>query len=332
MEEENSLTKQNRRELFAVAAVAFVARHDSAFAKQFLVRVAGVPRNDLRHKFYIRPQAHACADLLIIDEVNRRCYVVEFKVHAPADEKQSPDAKAFAEARGYCSQMKQRFGDITGRSVTYTLFAKNSEFEDKVVGGVRCRARTWKELIPAKETGLVADLLDSLGEFGIPALQLRKVRSMKNAAHAQGAFDIYELLQSILTDFRASPMDVGSDEIYRWCGMALAPRKDQYRKLRNWLGHQWKHIGWVGYLIPKTTKKPELSIWLYFDQKRLENRKATIRNLKSKLLGKTVKGSGLDWDVIVSEPADRVQDEKEWFSDVLELVLKNAVPVRTKGR
>jgi hypothetical protein len=204
-----------------------------------LARVAGVTREDLAHNFTIKPQAHACADLLIIDEKNRRHYVIEFKVHAPADEKQSLGAKAFAGARGYCSQMKQRFGDVSGENLTYTLLAKNSEFEDKVVDGVACRARTWTELIPAngKERDLIADLLNSPGEFGIPVLRLRNVRSMKNSRDAEGAIMIHELLQSVLTDFRASVLDIGSDETYRWCGMYLAARKGQHPRLRRWLGH-----------------------------------------------------------------------------------------------
>jgi len=334
LEDENSLTKQNRRELFAVAAVSFVAKHDPVFARELLARVAGVPRRDVAHSFKIKPQAHACADLLIIDEVNRRHYIVEFKVHAPTDEKQSPGAKAFAGARGYCSQMKQRFGDVTDENLTYTLLAKSPEFEDKVVDGVTCRARTWKEFIPAnsKESGLVADLLDSFGDFGIPVLRLRNVRSMKNSRDVEGAFQIHELLQSILTDFRPSALDIGSDEIYRWCGMPLAPRREQYRSLRNWLGHQWKDIGWIGYQLPRTTGKPELSVWLVFEPKHLRQREASIQVLKGKLPGKAVKASDMENDLIVSEPAERVPDEKEWFSQTLEIVLKNAVPTLSRAK
>ena len=144
LEDENSLTKQNRRELFAVAAITFVAKHDPVFAQELLLaRVGGVPRKDLAHNFTIMPQAHACADLLIIDEVNHRHYVIEFKVHAPTDEKQSPGEKAFAVARGYCSQMKQRFGDVTGEKLTYTLLAKTQNL----------RTRSWMVLHVALELG-----------------------------------------------------------------------------------------------------------------------------------------------------------------------------------
>jgi hypothetical protein len=335
LEDENSLTKQNRRELFAVAAVSFVAKHEPVFARELLARVAGVPRQDLAHSFKIKPQAHACADLLIIDEVNRRHYVVEFKVHAPTDKKQSPGAKAFAGARGYCSQMKQRFGDVTGQNLTYTLLAKNAEFDDKLVDGVACRARTWKELIPAngKDTVLVADLLDSLGEFGIPVLQLRNVRSMKNSRDAEGAFKIHQLLQSILTDFRSSALDIGSDETYRWwCGMNLTARKGQHPRLRRWLGHDWSYIGWIGYLFTRTTGKPELSVWLFFEPKHSRQREETIQLLRRKLPGKTVKPYETENDLIVLEAAERIRDEKEWFRKTLQNVLENAVPTSVRDK
>jgi hypothetical protein len=334
-EDENSLTKLNRRELFAVAAVTFVAKHDPVFGRELLLaRVAGVPRKDLAHNFTIKPQAHACADLLIIDEVNRRHYVIEFKVHAPTDEKQSPEAKAFAGARGYCSQMKQRFGDVSGQNLTYTLLAKNAEFDDKLVHGVSCRARTWKEFMPAngKETLLVADLLDSLGEFGIPVLQLRNVRSMKNSRDAEGAFKIHQLLQSILTDFRASGLDIGSNETYRWCGMNLIARKGQHPRLRRWLGHDWSYIGWIGYSLPRTTRKPDLSVWLYFEPKQSRRREETIQLLRRKLSGKTVKAFETQNWLIVSEAAERIRDEKEWFSKTLQNVLENAVPTSVRDK
>jgi hypothetical protein len=337
LEDENYLTKQNRRELFAVAAVAFAAKHNSALAGQFLVRVAGVPLTDLGHNFVITPQAHACADLLIADQTNSKRYIVEFKVHARTEDKQLPKAQAFTSAQGYCSQMKKRFPNLSADDITYTVLSKQAEFDDKITSGIICRARTWKELIPAtgKESSLIADLLDSLGEFDIPVLRLRNIRSMKSSRYAQSAFDIYELLQSILTDFRPCRMDFDSDENVRYCGMPIRLRKQQYQSLQNWLGHRQKNIGWIGYLLPKATGKPELSVWLYFDNKNLQHLHASAQILKRRLPGKTIKPQA-DGALIMSEPAERVADEKEWFAKTLEIVLKRAVPTskqrRNRGR
>lgn len=60
--------------------MTFVARHDAEFAKDFLVRIGGVPRNELDHTFEIEPQADDCQDLLIHDLTSEQYYVVEFKV------------------------------------------------------------------------------------------------------------------------------------------------------------------------------------------------------------------------------------------------------------
>jgi hypothetical protein len=327
-EAEQGQPRQNRRELFAVAAVSFVMKHDTKFASQFLSRVASVPVKDLHHEFQITPQAAACADLVIRDNTNNKHYIVEFKVHSPTEEKQSPATRVFTSARGYCAQMKKRFANLNGRGLTYTVLSKQTEFDDSIVSGVRCRARTWKELIPQnqKESGLVPDLLDSLGNFGIPALRLRNIRYMKNSNDAQGAVEIYELLQSILTEFRPSRMEFGSDETYRWCGMPLEPRKNQYRNLRKWLGHQWNQIGWIGYEVSKGTKKPYLSIWLYFEPEHVRNCDQSIQILKKKLPRKDLERSDVDCDLIVSEPAQRVANDKEWFTHTLHAVLETSVP------
>jgi hypothetical protein len=319
---------QNRLELFAVAAVSFVIKHDVKFASQFLNRVAGVRLQDLGHHFQITPQAAACADLLIRDTTSDKHSIVEFKVHSRTDKKQSPATPVFVSARGYCAQMKKRFPNLNGEGLTYTVLSKQTEFDDTIVGGICCRARTWNELIPEnrKETKLVADLLNSLGNFGISVLRLRNIRSMKNSNDAQGAVEIYELLQSILTEFRPSGMEIGSDAAYRWCGMPLVPRKNQFRNLRKWLGHQWNQIGWIGYEVPKTSKKPYLSLWLYFEPKKVRNRDQSIKILKKKLSGKDLGRSDMDCDLIVSEPADRVTNEKEWFAEILQIVLENSVP------
>ena len=330
-EEGDSVIKQNRRELFAVAAVAFVIKHDAVFANDFLVRVAGVPMADLHHNFKILPQAADCADLLIEDLRNDRRYIVEFKVHAQIEDKQSPAKTAFKDATGYGSQIIRRYGKNTE---TYTILSKHRDLDDKVVRGIRCRERTWKELTPLgrNERPLVKDLLDSLGDFGIPVLRLRHVYDMRNANHVLGAINIHDLLDAILDRFRSSPLDVGADENYRWCGRPLAARKGEHQALRGWLGHGWRGFGWIGYLLRKDNGKPELSVWLYFGPHRHQHRDASIRVLKRRLPGKTVRASEKGLDLIVSEPAERIKDDKQWFTEVLKVVLTEARPVKPKTK
>ena len=327
--DESQSPRQNRRELFSVAAVAFTAKHDRRFAQDFLVRLAGVPRSDLNHKFKFEPQKDFCADLAITDEASERRYVVEFKVGARVMEKQNSRSKMFDKPGGYGRAFSDR---LSGVSV-YTTLAQQRDFDDFTKGGLRRRARTWRELIPAngKEGHLLEDLLDSLGELGISVLRVRKVKDMKNANHAIITVNIHDLLRSILDEFRNLRLDVGSDEVYDYVGMNLRPRAKQHSDLRKWLGHNWPDIGWVGYLLPKASKKAELSVWLYFEARHGQQREASIQVLKRKLRGKTVKAAGAN-DLIVSEAADRVANEKEWFTETLEIVLKNSVATLSRAR
>jgi hypothetical protein len=326
--DESQSPRQNRRELFSVAAVAFTAKHDRRFAQDFLVRVAGVPRSDLNHKFKFEPQKDFCADLAITDETSERRYVVEFKVGARVMEKQNSRSKMFDRPGGYGRAFSDR---LSGVSV-YTTLAQQRDFDDFTKDGLHRHARTWRELIPdGKEGHLLEDLLDSLGELGISVLRLRKVKNMKNASHATTTVNIHDLLRSILDEFRKVPLDVGSEEAYNYVAMNLRPRARQHSDLRKWLGHNWPDIGSIGYLLPKPSKKAELSVWLYFEPRHAQQREASIQVLKRKLRGKTIKASGAN-DLIVSEAADRVANEKKWFTETLEIVLKNSVATLSRAK
>jgi hypothetical protein len=328
-DEDSQAPRQNRRELFAVAAVAFTAKHDANFARDFLVRAAGVPKSDLNHDFNWEPQKSFCADLAITDQSSTKRYVVEFKVGARLMEKQDARSKAFNKPGGYGYAFKNRLSGVN----VYTTLAQQRDFDDFGKDGREHRTRTWKELIPTnrKESSLEKDLLDSLGELGISVLRLRKVKNMKNANHATTTVNIHDLLRSILGEFREVPLDVDSNEAYNLVGMNLAPRAKQHSDLRKWLGHNWTDIGWIGYLLPKANRKAELSVWLYFEARHAQQREGSIQVLKRKLRGKTVKPSGAN-DLIVSEAADRVANEKEWFTETLEIVLKNSVATLSRSQ
>jgi hypothetical protein len=97
------------------------------------------------------------------------------------------------------------------------------------------------------------------------------------------------------------------------------------------LGHNWTDIGWIGYLLPKASKKAELSVWFYFEARHAQQREASIQVLKHKLRGKTIKAAGAN-DLIVSEAADRVANEKEWFTETLEIVLKDSIAILSRAK
>jgi hypothetical protein len=330
MEYEQYRFKQNRRELFAVAAVAFTAKYNQHFARSFLMRVAGVPVRAVRHDFRWEPQKTFCADLLITDCDSGEQYVVEFKVGARLMQKQHSDSTEFYREGGYGRAIRNQFP----KARIYTALTQQRDFDDSANDSLQRRARTWKELIPpsGRESPLVKDLLDSLGDLGISVLRLRNIKHMKNAKHASTAVDIYDLLRSIMHDFKKSPLDIGSDEIYDWVGMYVRPRSNDHVSLRRWLGHRWSYVGWMGYLLPKGSKKPELSVWLSFGEHFDDRREQSISVLKRVIRNAEVGRSPKDNDLIVKVKASCIDDEKEWFTQTLNLVLNKAVPARRRGK
>ena len=324
-DDETQSPRQNRRELFAVAAVAFVAKHDRTFCLEFLYRVAGVPTSDLDHGFHLEPQKAFFADLAITDEITNKRYVVEFKVGARVMEKQHGARKTFDELGGYGRAFKDRFPGVT----VYTVLSQQREFDDFTKGDVLRRARTWKELIPRGGKGglLLEDLLDSLGELGISILRMRKIKHMKNAKHAGTTADIHDLLRFTLENFKKATLVVERDEMYEWAiGMYIRPRASEQRQLKKWLGQDWGYIGWIGYLLPKDAKQPQLSVWLSFAEKLASRRDKTIQTLRKRIHQGQVEPSQVYNDLIVKILASDVADEKRWFSETLELVLHHAKP------
>ena len=217
----------------------------------------------------------------------------------------------------------------------YTTLAQQRDFDDFSKDGREHRARTWKELIPTdrKESLLEKDLLDSLGELGISALRLRNIKNMKNARHAATAVNIHDLLRSVLDQFKKAPLGVDRDETYEWVvGMYMRPRANQHTELKKWLGQDWGYIGWIGYLLPKDGKEPQLSVWLSFEQKLKNRRDESIRALRKVIRRGQVEPSPKYNEIIVQTAASDVTDEKEWFSQTLEIVLKNSVPTSARSK
>jgi len=287
--------------------------------------VAGVPKLDLDHNFDIEPQKSFCADLAITDHLSNKRYVVEFKVGARLMEEQDARSKAFNKPGGYGYAFNNRLSGVK----VYTTLAQQTDFDDFSKDGREHRNRTWKELIPTdrKESSIEKDLLDSLGELGISALRLRNIKNMKNAKHAATAVNIHDLLRSVSDQFKKTALDVARDEIYEWVvGMYMRPRANQHTALKRWLCQDWGYIGWIGYLMPKDAKEPQLSIWLSFAEKLASRRDESIRALRKVISQGQVEPSPKYNELIVQITASDVTDEKEWFSHTLKTVLECARP------
>jgi hypothetical protein len=137
----------------------------------------------------------------------------------------------------------------------------------------------------------------------------------------------------ILEKFKKAPLGVERDEIYEWAiGMYIRPRAKQHSELKRWLGQDWGYIGWIGYLLPKDSKQPELSIWLSFAEKLTTRLDQTIRTLRKVINQGQVGPSRVYNDLIVKKTASDVSDEKEWFSETLDLVLQHAIPQKATAK
>src|SRR5262245_59841 len=96
--------ERKEAERFAVAAIAFAAKHDPSFRRQFwerVSRVKGDPPLCKSPEILVEP-AH-WADLLIINptKAGRYIYVVECKIGASLGDAQNPGKRAFGGRRGY---------------------------------------------------------------------------------------------------------------------------------------------------------------------------------------------------------------------------------------
>ena len=87
--------------MFAVAAVAFVLKHDEEFRDHFFREICGFTVLPGQSRPRIEVQPHDHSDLAIKDEANSSVSIVEFKVGAELEPKQDPKQKAFLANGGY---------------------------------------------------------------------------------------------------------------------------------------------------------------------------------------------------------------------------------------
>ncbi len=79
---------QERKELFAVAAVAFTMEHEADFKRHFLKEICGVNDTGDADDYKISLQPHDFDLVLLKDGEKSEAIVVEFKVGAPLEKKQ----------------------------------------------------------------------------------------------------------------------------------------------------------------------------------------------------------------------------------------------------
>jgi hypothetical protein len=152
----------NQREIFAVAALAFVLKHDPAFKKFFIQRALGEKEAVPENVNIVCQEAH-CADLSL--STKSTLWVVEAKIGAKLKKKQDPDSDAFWKKGGYGDQLIKR---REPRRIKYLVLDQKKHGERrKRKKGIEYGFLSWDELLRATESPLVYELLNSLGKLGI---------------------------------------------------------------------------------------------------------------------------------------------------------------------
>ena len=186
---------QQRLEIFAVAAVGFVLRHDVQFKKNFLKKFAGIKEDAEKYKWSLQ-DAH-CADLTLKSDDKRILVVFEFKVWAPLEEHQNPWheygarklddnaspfwSKAKDGKNGYGYELGKKYGRFT--TIYYIVVQQNDRQRDekaceKFGKTFWLKSRSWKSLLDPNP-GLEDDLVRSLGELGIEELEDWRMKEIK---------------------------------------------------------------------------------------------------------------------------------------------------------
>jgi hypothetical protein len=261
-----STSLQNRRELYAVAAVAFAIKYDPQFREHLLGTVCGLPTpTDTLSTLEVQPFHHS--DFVIKNATGCWLSVFEFKVGDKLKPKQNPGNKKFFAEDGYGQRIldEPTYRDFERKM--YVVIDDGGTFADGIQKGLEYKSRTWADLNPPTgvATEMWSDLLRSLGEIGISAFQLTKLRNMNNATYTQQAVAMHQTLSAIASKLKfgaSGSMEINMEGEEAWYGRNIP--------LDRLLNHIMLHAiagtkssGWFGY--QSGPNHWELAIWIYCD-------------------------------------------------------------------
>ena len=311
----------DRKEIFAVAVVAFAFKHVPAFATHFLKEICGAARDINSRDYSIEFQPEHHADLVIYSDKRRELNVIEFKIGAELQPKQNPWDRSFAKKNGYGTKIRSdpRWSNFNKRTYIVLQNSQISE-RDVVKCGLRCRSRRWKDLVPKnKVKGIYADLLDSLAVFGIPSLKVWKGNRMKIGEGTVTAVEMNQLLCKIADDLnlpRRRHWNINKDQDDWWFGMDWPKRSPGYKKLARTVNSKWRTMGWFGYQQNKNGK-PLRGIWFYCGANE-KDKPLTIQLLRKHLPRKYTRLIRHDLESLyIAVPAQTASSDHDWFTEML---------------
>ncbi|MEO7679002.1 MAG: hypothetical protein ABIV39_19790 [Verrucomicrobiota bacterium] len=311
---------RNQTEVFAVAALGFLLRHDPKFFEFFLCTVCGMSDIPVGKYKIICQDGHK-SDLAIVWS-GKRVIVIETKIGAMLDDHQNPTLPQFLSApNGYGLQINRNYKTEGERY--YVVLSKDAAINQ----ASRCSApkflgfRQWGGLGKmANPSELVSDFLDSLGCLGIPELQLRSLKSMMNLQDGTAsAARIFTLLEGLSKYFQLSyrkrkeeeeKWDVQINADRQHFGINI-PSQGRFKQWSQCVGSSAKTIGWFGY-ESAMNEKPRLSIWFYPE-------KGTLKKVEEFVFSRLGKKCTLHDDVCyISRSPESTVDDVTWFESYLD--------------
>lgn len=302
---------RQERERFSVAAIAFCIEHDASFKRHFLHGVAGLSPEDVT-KVTVEP--HHCADLLL--EGARHVLVLEFKLGALLQDKQSPESRIFTEV-GYGAKIRDLFTS-PGKELRYVVIG-DKDFKPRDLDGLQCSSIPWlKLLMPSdEESSIEKDLYDCLGHLGAPVFLCRQMKNRKLATEAKGAMTVFGTLQHLL-ESEGIPMhryDSNVNAIGLSFRNSSATPGTLHSKLVETVQSVGKDLGWLGYETGEDGKGC-ISVYFYANSETAPEVRRRLDAAKG--VGRTMMG---DPTTIISYlPCDESVDDLEWFVKVLKTV------------
>ncbi len=313
---------QERKELFAVAAVAFTMKHEADFKRHFLKEVCGVNDTGNADDYKILLQPHDFDLALLKATEKSEAIVVEFKVGADLEPKQDFRKKEFElSPQGYGYQIQD---DKEGKYSKYAnlkyviLLPKENQgslSENSVrVGRIQCHSRTWSRLLYAgQEPPLVEELLNWLGQ-NVSEMKSRIYKNMKNVQSTKAAAEMCGILSCVsekLLNQKRPKIRWTMDESDYSFGVDIPKESDGFDGIRKQKNPRWP-LGWFGY-CKRQGNEPRLEVWIYIGS----NVAKELAEWIKRRLGDTAEvKADPDSNIVIScsQPRD---GDMEWFESVL---------------